>query len=184
MYGSWPASGEIDIVESRGNQNYSYGGSNQFGTTLHWGPFYPLDMWSLTHETYTLSEGDFADDFHVFGLVWNDTIMYSYIDDPENMVLKLPITESFWNFGDFLDVYNNPWQGRGPNAPFDQTFYLIFNVAVGGTNGYFPDSSDKPWSNESPNAVDEFYQAIDQWYPTWNGEQAAMQIDWVRVTSD
>ena len=31
------------------------------------------------------------------------------------------------------------WRGQPNNAPFDQNFYLILNVAVGGTNGYFPD---------------------------------------------
>ena len=40
-YGQWPASGEIDIMESRGNANYpqsSGGGVESFGSTLHWGP--------------------------------------------------------------------------------------------------------------------------------------------------
>jgi len=37
-YGPWPASGEIDIMESRGNDNScSAGGINKFGSTLHWG---------------------------------------------------------------------------------------------------------------------------------------------------
>jgi len=40
-YGTWPASGEIDIMESRGNdETYSSGGVNRFGSTLHWGPDY------------------------------------------------------------------------------------------------------------------------------------------------
>ncbi|RKO86347.1 concanavalin A-like lectin/glucanase domain-containing protein, partial [Blyttiomyces helicus] len=42
-YGPWPASGEIDIMESRGNLNYpaEYGGGvNTMGSTLHWGPSY------------------------------------------------------------------------------------------------------------------------------------------------
>jgi beta-glucanase (GH16 family) len=38
-YGGWPASGEIDIMESRGNDaSYSSGGVNKFASTLHWGP--------------------------------------------------------------------------------------------------------------------------------------------------
>lgn len=40
-YGQWPASGEIDIMESRGNLNYPTnlgGGVESFGSTLHWGP--------------------------------------------------------------------------------------------------------------------------------------------------
>ena len=36
QYGIWPANGEIDIMESRGNEpNYSAGGMNTFGSTLH-----------------------------------------------------------------------------------------------------------------------------------------------------
>jgi hypothetical protein len=38
-YGTWPASGEIDIVESRGNARGAPGGGcDTFGSTLHWGP--------------------------------------------------------------------------------------------------------------------------------------------------
>ena len=38
-YGKWPASGEIDICESRGNApGYPAGGVDTFGSTLHWGP--------------------------------------------------------------------------------------------------------------------------------------------------
>jgi hypothetical protein len=36
------------------------------------------------------------------------------------------------------------------------------NVAVGGTNGYFPDGiGNKPWNNESPTSVNEFWGAKD-----------------------
>ena len=38
-YGNWPASGEIDIMESRGNGvNCAAGGHDTFGSTIHWGP--------------------------------------------------------------------------------------------------------------------------------------------------
>ena len=40
-YGMWPASGEIDIMESHGNDpSCTSGGSNRFGSTLHWGPYW------------------------------------------------------------------------------------------------------------------------------------------------
>ena len=36
----------------------------------------------------------------------------------------------------------------------DIAFYLILNVAVGGTNGYFPDNlGGKPWLDASPTAM-------------------------------
>lgn len=39
----------------------------------------------------------------------------------------------------------DPWSRTGlPNTPFDQEFYLILDVAVGGTNGYFEDGIGEP----------------------------------------
>lgn len=38
VYGGWPLSGEIDIMESRGNaRGYKRGGREAFSSTLHWG---------------------------------------------------------------------------------------------------------------------------------------------------
>ena len=31
--------------------------------------------------------------------------------------------------------------------------------------------------------MNAFYNSKGQWYPTWKGEDAALQIDWVRVYS-
>lgn len=39
-YGVWPRSGEIDIVESRGNDvDYPSGGRDTCSSTIHWGTF-------------------------------------------------------------------------------------------------------------------------------------------------
>jgi hypothetical protein len=50
-----------------------------------------------------------------------------------------------WTYGKFAGTDVNgsapadPWSHTGrDNTPFDQPFYLILNVAVGATNGYFP----------------------------------------------
>ena len=50
-YGPWPASGEIDVMESRGNApGYpGGGGSDSVGSTLHWGPDAAGDRYDLTH---------------------------------------------------------------------------------------------------------------------------------------
>lgn len=65
-------------------------------------------------------------------------------------------------------------------------FYLILNVAVGGTNGYFPDSIvnegyAKPWNNSDSKAFEAFWKAKSLWYPTWKGDDAAMQIDSIKM---
>ena len=51
---------------------------------------------------------------------------------------------------------------------------------------YFPDDATnspnpKPWMNTSPNAAMDFYNGKEGWYSTWDGENAAMQVDYVRV---
>lgn len=68
----------------------------------------------------------------------------------------------------------DPWTDTTDrNAPFDQEFYLILNVAVGGTNGFWPDQvGNKPWADQSNEAPKEFWQAKDVWLPTW-GEGAS-----------
>ena len=63
------------------------------------------------------------------------------------------------------------------------------NVAVGGTNGFFPDSvpnypASKPWKNTSSEGPKEFWLGKDGWYPTWEGEDASMQVKWVRFYQD
>jgi hypothetical protein len=55
-------------------------------------------------------------------------------------------------------LVTNPWSHTGqPNSPFDQSFYLILNVAVGSTNGWFEDGiGNKPWTDAGHGAAD-FY---------------------------
>jgi beta-glucanase (GH16 family) len=52
-YGQWPASGEIDLVESRGNANCP-NSVDSFGSTLHYGPGWPYDAWGTAHKDYTI----------------------------------------------------------------------------------------------------------------------------------
>ena len=80
-YGTWPASGEIDIVESRGNPaSCSSGGVNKFGSTLHFGPGWPYDAWDKAHAEYTSTTGDLSDDFHVYGMDWTADHITTSID--------------------------------------------------------------------------------------------------------
>lgn len=68
-----------------------------------------------------------------------------------------------WDLGKFPPTENNPWKGRPNQAPFDQEFYIIMNVAVGGTNGYFPDAPNKPWNNGDPHAINSFWDRKAEW---------------------
>ena len=68
-------------------------------------------------------------------------------------------------------------------------YYIIMNVAVGGTGGYFSDGLTnkpypKPWSDQSATAPRDFWLAKDSWYETWHGEDAALQVDYIKVWAD
>ncbi|XP_064620833.1 beta-1,3-glucan-binding protein-like [Lineus longissimus] len=192
VYGKWPASGEIDMVEARGNGNLkdSNGksvGADQVGSTMHWGPYWPQNAWPRTHASKNLNAGTYGSGFHKYGLEWDETDIRFFLDGEE--ILKVdPGANGFWSFGEFdtgLPGNDNPWQGASKMAPFDQEFYFIMNVAVGGTN-FFSDSFvnspyPKPWRNDASNAMGDFWNAKNSWYPTWNGEDAAMQVNYVRV---
>ena len=91
--------------------------------------------------------------------------LFRLLDEPfarpsNNLTSTALFNEPFFKRGDFPSVVANgsdfiqlqdPWANGTLNvAPFDQPFYLIMNVAVGGTNGWFPDGvGGKPWLDGS-----------------------------------
>ncbi|KAG0170409.1 hypothetical protein DFQ30_002561 [Apophysomyces sp. BC1015] len=182
-YGSWPASGEIDIIESRGNRKFAYGNASTVESTLHWGPSPELNRYNLTHAMAVLLDNtSFADDFHTYGLEWSKEGLQTYVDG--KALLFVDFDQSSWDRGHFPKWSMNPWEGGDISAPFDQEFYLILNVAVGGVNGFWKDSPEKPWRNDDPHAVNAFWDSKDSWLPTWgNDNKHAMAIDWVKMWS-
>jgi beta-glucanase (GH16 family) len=147
-FGNWPASGEIDLVESRGNDpSCSAGGSDTFGSTLHFGPNWDQDCWDKTHASYKHTES-LGDKMHTYGMIWTEDKLQTYFDTPDNVILDVDFTkQSLWELGGWKNE-DNPWKGEPNNAPFNREFFLILNVAVGGTNSYFPDGQcGKPWGN-------------------------------------
>jgi hypothetical protein len=69
VYGQWPRSGEIDIMESRGN-NYSYanGGNNIASSTLHFGPDSENDGWWRNNVKRKALHTTYAAGFNTFGV--------------------------------------------------------------------------------------------------------------------
>lgn len=188
-YGPWPASGEIDIAESRGN-NYSYpqGGNNIISSALHWGPDTQDDAFWRTNNKLSALHTTFAAKEHTFGVEWSQKYLFTYVDTRLMQVLYNPFTaEGLWARGQFpLSLSNgttitDPWVEGSFDAPFDQEFYLVLNVAVGATNGWFQDGSGgKPWVDNSLTAKKDFWDARDQWLPTW-GDGAQMVVSKVQM---
>ena len=87
-YGGWPASGEIDIMESRGNVGCEAGGPESFGSALHFGPGMPYNAYEKAHATYKHPSGTLNDEFHVYELEWTEEHIITKIDDTE--VLRVP----------------------------------------------------------------------------------------------
>jgi beta-glucanase (GH16 family) len=103
----WPQIGEIDIMEYRGQQPTIVHGS------IH-GPGYSAGE-AIT-KSYSLPNDRFDTDFHIFGIEWGPNYINYYVDD----VLYNQITPSSLPAGAEW-VFN------------DNNFYIILNLAVGGS---------------------------------------------------
>ncbi|PVH81977.1 glycoside hydrolase family 16 protein [Cadophora sp. DSE1049] len=188
VYGPWPASGEIDIVESRGNDhNYKYGGNNKIVSSLHWGPTKALDQsWRDTNTQRSL-HSSYSAKFHTYALEWSEKYLYTYVDSRIHHVIYTKYTKPQWTRGQFPqfsggELTSDPWNTNRFNTPFDTPFYLIINLAVGGTNGFFQDpDSQKPWVNTAVNASAYFWGARDSWLPTWVEGQAQLEVESVKM---
>lgn len=149
VYGEWPASGEIDIMESRGNsRGYREGGRNYYYGALHWGPTSETDAYYKTTSAKKLRRGDYSKGFHTFGIQWSESYIYFYIDSRIHQILFIGFKrkQPLYDLGGFAKMSQNEtmlpdvWAKSNSttgNAPFDQRFYLILNVAVGAKNGWF-----------------------------------------------
>ncbi|KAH8659712.1 concanavalin A-like lectin/glucanase domain-containing protein [Ilyonectria robusta] len=98
--------------------------------------------------------------------------------------------KNLWTYGEFAgssvngSVPVDPWSSTGrANTPFDQSFFLILNVAVGSTNGWFPDAvGGKPWADNSETPMRDFWKSNSTWLPSWGPkEERGMVIKSVKM---
>ncbi|XP_055383696.1 uncharacterized protein LOC129613590 [Condylostylus longicornis] len=127
----------------------------------------------------------FGDDYHIYKTVWTDEFISFHVDDVEYGRFN-------GNFGyEAFDLNNiqhaEYWKTGNKMAPFDKEFFLSLGVSAGGISD-FPESSMsgkresdlKPWINTDAKNELNFWRAKNRWFSTWNGEDAALKIDYVR----
>ena len=128
VYGGWAASGEIDVMENIGTVP-----TNVLGT-IHFGGAYPKQAQSYGPSCNFLP-GDSVTNFHNYLLDWTTNAITWCLDG------RLYETQTnWWSSSNPADPsIRNPYP-----APFNEPFYIIMNLAVGGTLGGTPDNSVFP----------------------------------------
>ena len=122
-YGGWAASGEIDLMEIVGEKPH------EVLNSIHFGSVYPKR--SLDTHVHKLPNGSMVSDWHVYTVEWEPGEIRFYVDSVHTS------TQSFWwscsktKNGAGVEAKKDADLNAWP-APFDQAFYLIMNVAVGG----------------------------------------------------
>jgi len=111
----WPSCGEIDIMELIGSSPNTVHGTIHFGAdwTQH----------NYVGQGTSLPFGEtFADEFHVFSIDWSSEGITWYIDDQPFYSVTSGVT-------------------GGQPYPFDNPFFFILNIAVGGQWPGYPDAT-------------------------------------------
>lgn len=112
-YGAWPTSGEIDIMEHWGREpqivSHAVHTGNANGMGNHWSSKYNIS--------------NMENNFHTFGIEW--------IDNYENGLDAIIFTLD----GEVKARTTQIKNGTFRDWPFDKDFYIILNLAIGGSLG-------------------------------------------------
>tara|TARA_B100001540_G_scaffold180971_1_gene159636 strand:+ start:56 stop:1456 length:1401 start_codon:yes stop_codon:yes gene_type:complete len=116
VYGGWPSSGEIDIME----HGPSTTGLNMVVSSVHT----TLNNHSQNTAISSFQNIDNAtDEFKIYRLIWSESRLITQVEN----------TDGSFNSLNVLDFQDN---GTGPAYfPFDQEFHILLNLAIGGLMG-------------------------------------------------
>lgn len=110
---NWPVCGEIDIMELRGSQ------PNKVLSTMHFGNS-AADHRYKSSADQVLASGTYADDFHIFSVVRSQDQIRFFLDGKQ--------------YYTFTPADASPY-------PFNNPFFMILNLAIGGNFDGDPDAS-------------------------------------------
>lgn len=114
IYGAWAASGEIDIMEAKGRL------PEQIGGACHFGKVWPNNTYE--NQEYFFQDGTDITDYHLYSVEWEPDEIRWYVDN-----------ECYFTLTDWFSQGKEPGTNYAEPAPFDVPFYIILNMAVGGT---------------------------------------------------
>ncbi|GAB4477375.1 MAG: glycoside hydrolase family 16 protein [Erythrobacter tepidarius] len=125
LYGAWPRSGEIDILEAvnigaKCKPCAGGRGENRTLSALHFGDFPPKNR-VVDSRTALPDLALPSDDFHVYAVEWGEGLIRFLVDDR----VHLTVSAEQWSTA-------SPLARGNPAAPFDRPFYIMANLAVGG----------------------------------------------------
>ena len=144
VYGGWPRSGEIDIFEAVNLKVVDTNGNPEADIhgTLHYGQKWPNN--DSSGQSFSLENGENpADGFHTYAVEWQEGEIRWYMNDylyatqrrseisyNENGEIT-GLSHRGW-YTEYIEPSSGELVTHWDNAPFDQKFYLILNLAVGG----------------------------------------------------
>ncbi|MFT5132881.1 MAG: beta-glucanase (GH16 family), partial [Gammaproteobacteria bacterium] len=136
VYGPWPMSGEIDIIEAF---NPGVGGNTAVQSTTHYG----LPTTPFNGTTSTFDDGTAPDlVFREYAVEWERDKMRFFVDGVHYQTQTSD--EWYTYFPANAEGFYDPLGAlkTGPrDAPFDQMYHLILNLAIGGNPVGNPDAS-------------------------------------------
>ncbi len=112
---NWPACGEIDIMELIGNQ------PNRIHGTVHFGANNSQHQY-IGNSVALAGTAKFSDEFHVFSIIWEENKIVWLLDDVQFYQITV------------ADIVPAAY-------PFNNDFFFIFNIAVGGNWPGSPDAT-------------------------------------------